>query len=71
MKRHVKFAASLLDGFGSSVDVFQPARLHRMAGTDLDRMRDDTRRVGNTMREVMTRESAKHQRGQSPSKQAR
>lgn len=67
MKRHARFAAALLDGLGSSVSIFEPARLHRMTGSDLGRMRDDARRVGNTMRDVTARESAKHQSGQEDS----
>ena len=71
MKKHTRFAASLWDGPGSSISVFRPVRLQRMTGTDLDRMRGDARRVGETMREVVTRESARYRRGQNPSEQAR
>lgn len=58
MKKSVRFLAALLSGLGTVATVFAvPTFQHRASGSDLQRMRGDVERVGNTMRKVIRREN--------------
>lgn len=58
MKKHTRFLVALVSGLGATATVFSaPTFQHRPNGTDLQRMRGDVDRVGNTMRKVISREN--------------
>lgn len=58
MKKSASFLAALLSGLGAVATVFAaPTFQHRSSGSDLQRMRGDVERVGNTMRKVIRREN--------------
>ena len=58
MKHTAKFLAALLGGLGAVATTFAtPTFQHRPHGSDLQRMRGDVERVGNTMNKVIRREN--------------
>ena len=58
MKKHTRFLVALISGLGATASVFSaPTFQHRPSGTDLQRMRGDVQRVGETMRKVIRREN--------------
>lgn len=63
MKRVKRLAFAFADGLGAVAMVFAPPHFKRMPVSDLDRMRGDVARVGDTMRHVMTREHGQQSPG--------
>lgn len=58
MKKSARFLVALLGGLGAVTTAFSsPTFQHRTSGSDLQRMRGDVERVGNTMRKVIRREN--------------
>lgn len=58
MKKSARFLVALLGGLGAVTTAFSaPTFHHRTSGSDLQRMRGDAERVGNTMRKVIRREN--------------
>lgn len=58
MKKHARFLVALISGLGATATVFSaPTFQHRPNGTDMQRMRSDVERVGQTMRKVIRREN--------------
>lgn len=63
MKKVKRLAFAFADGLGAAAMVFTSPRFKHMSASDLDRMRGDVARVGDTMRHVMTREHGQQNPG--------
>jgi len=59
MKKRARALLALLGGLGSPATVFSTPTFSRPVGSDLDRMRGDVARVGETMRLVIALQQQK------------
>lgn len=56
MEKVTLFLSAVLSGLSSPAQLFHAPTYKRSPGTDLERMRGDWERVGNTMKSVIDRE---------------